>query len=93
MLKTRNGDILGDGGGLDRIMRRAEVERTTGLSRATIYAHVAAGTFPPPVRITTKSVGWRASDIQSWLARLPTGTTGGEVGRAGGRKGRPRQGP
>ena len=63
MLKTRNED-----GPLDRILRRAEVERATGLSRATIYAHVAAGTFPPPVKITTKSVGWRESAIRAWLA-------------------------
>jgi prophage regulatory protein len=81
MLKTRNGDILGDDGGVDRIMRRAEVERATGLSRATIYAHVAAGTFPPPVKITTKSVGWRTSAIQVWLEDLPVRATGSTRGR------------
>jgi prophage regulatory protein len=85
MLKTRNGDLIGSDSGLDRIMRRAEVERVTGLSRATIYAHVAEGTFPPPVRITTKSIGWRESDVRSWLARLPTVAIGGDACRTVGR--------
>ena len=31
-----------------RVVRREEVTRLTGLARATLYAKVADGTFPPP---------------------------------------------
>jgi prophage regulatory protein len=50
-----------------RILRRPEVEHTTGLSRSTIYAMMAEATFPKPVRLGKRAVGWRASDIAEWL--------------------------
>lgn len=50
------------------IMRRAEVERETGLSRSTIYQRVKAGTFPVPVHLGARSVGWHVSDIEAFLS-------------------------
>ena len=50
------------------IIRRAEVERETGLSRSTIYQRIKAGTFPPPVHLGIRSVGWRVADIEAFLA-------------------------
>ena len=50
-----------------RIIRREEVSQLTGLARATIYKKVADGSFPPPIRLGTRSVGWRLSDIVGWL--------------------------
>ncbi|PTB30503.1 hypothetical protein C9I56_01780 [Paraburkholderia caribensis] len=49
------------------IIRRAEVESETGLSRSTIYQRIKAGTFPPPVRLGVRSVGWRVADIEAFL--------------------------
>ena len=51
-----------------RIMRLREVCQFTGLGRSTIYAKVSAGGFPPPIRLGTRSVGWRLADIDTWLA-------------------------
>ena len=51
-----------------KIHRRPEVERLTGLSRSTIYAMISDGTFPRPVRLGKRAVGWRESDIAAWLA-------------------------
>nr|WP_042327454.1 AlpA family phage regulatory protein [Paraburkholderia ginsengisoli] len=48
-------------------MRRQEVQRAIGLSRTTIYSRVKAGTFPEPVRLGARSVGWRVSDIEAFL--------------------------
>jgi prophage regulatory protein len=31
------------------ILRRKQVQARTGLSRSTIYARIAAGTFPRPI--------------------------------------------
>lgn len=49
------------------ILRRREVESLTGLSRSTIYSRIKAGTFPPPVPLGPRSVGWRLADIQAFL--------------------------
>jgi len=62
------------------IMRRQEVEREIGLSRATIYSRMKAGTFPAAVRLGARSVGWRVADIEAFLAspscyRATTGFT------------------
>lgn len=50
------------------IMRRQDVERAIGLSRATIYSRMKAGTFPAAVRLGARSVGWRVADIEAFLA-------------------------
>jgi len=49
------------------ILRRPEVEQTTGLSRSTLYSMMSEGTFPKPVKLGKRAVGWRASDISAWL--------------------------
>ncbi|WP_420852567.1 AlpA family phage regulatory protein [Paraburkholderia terrae] len=50
------------------IMRRPEVENETGLSRSTIYQRIKAGTFPAPVQLGARSVGWRIADIEAFLS-------------------------
>jgi len=49
-------------------LRRRTVETKTGLSRSTIYARIAAGTFPKPVRIGPRAVAWLESDVEAWQA-------------------------
>ena len=50
-----------------KIVRLDEVCALVGLARSTIYAKVSAGGFPPPIRLGSRSVGWRLSDLDSWL--------------------------
>lgn len=50
------------------ILRRKQVEAATGLSRSTIYARCRAGSFPGPIKLGRRSVGWRAGDIEAFLA-------------------------
>ena len=50
-----------------RIVRMDEVSKLTGLARATIYKKVNDGSFPPPIRLGDRAVGWRMSDIVTWL--------------------------
>jgi len=49
------------------ILRRPQVEARTGLSRSTIYERMKQGTFPSPISLGTKAVGWIASEIDDWL--------------------------
>ncbi len=64
----------------DRILRRPEVEARTGLSRSTLYAQMADGAFPKPVRLGRRAVGWRETDIVAWLeSRETTGAAQDDV--------------
>jgi prophage regulatory protein len=48
------------------------VLRLTGLGRSTIYRLIAEDKFPAQVRIGTRTVGWRWSDLEQWSAARPT---------------------
>jgi len=64
----------------DSIIRMPDVCARTGLSRATIYARIAAGQFPRPVQLGPRAVGWKTSLVDSWLAALPSGVTAEPAG-------------
>ena len=50
------------------ILRRKQVQARTGLSRSTIYARVAAGTFPSPIDLGGgRAVGWVDAEIEAWV--------------------------
>jgi len=51
-----------------RILRRRQVEALTGLKRSTIYEHMSVGTFPKPIRLGLRSVGWLAHEVEGWIA-------------------------
>lgn len=51
----------------ERILRLNSVLECTGLSRATLYRKVQAGTFPRQVRIATRCMGWQESAVNEWL--------------------------
>lgn len=51
------------------ILRLPDVRATTGLSRSTIYLRVAEGSFPKPVGLGGRAVGWLEAEVQDWLQR------------------------
>lgn len=59
------------------ILRRKQVEARTGLPRSSIYARLKPNpkrpddfdpSFPQPVNIGAKAVGWIESEIDEWIA-------------------------
>lgn len=59
------------------VLRRKQVEKRTGLSRSSIYSRFRPNpkrpgdydpTFPKPVQLGAKSVGWVESEIEAWLS-------------------------
>ena len=50
-----------------RIVRLPDVQARTGLSRSTIYVRVAAGSFPKPVHLGARAVGWIESEVDAWI--------------------------
>jgi prophage regulatory protein len=51
------------------ILRLPDVKRSTGLSRSTIYLRITQGTFPKPVSLGGRAVGWLEAEVQQWLQR------------------------
>ena len=64
-LLTERGPPVGCG--VERHFRRPDVEKITGLSTASIYRLMKAGTFPRPLRMSQKTVAWRESDLAEYL--------------------------
>lgn len=50
-----------------RTYRLPEVRQVTGLSTSTIYAMIARGEFPRPVRLGKRAVGWPEHVLREWL--------------------------
>ena len=54
-----------------RIFRLQDVITATGLSRSTLYKYISEGTFPKPVSLGDRCVGWVDSEVHDWiLARI-----------------------
>jgi len=51
------------------ILRLPAVMARTWLSRSTIYLRVSQDTFPKPVNLGGRAVGWMEAEIQEWLER------------------------
>lgn len=49
------------------ILRLPEVMVKTGLSRSTIYAAMAQGSFPLQIQLSARAVGWYEAEIDAWL--------------------------
>jgi len=57
------------------------VSARAGLGRTSIYAGIAAGTFPAPVKIGKRSL-WVESEIDQWIDdRIAERDMGTDVGR------------
>ena len=49
------------------ILRLPTVKARTGLSRSTIYLRISRGTFPAPVPLGGRAVGWIEAEVHAWL--------------------------
>ena len=55
-------------GSSEVLLSLEEVLRRTACKRSTLYRWIAAGLFPPPVKIGPRRVAWRKSDVDRWIA-------------------------
>jgi prophage regulatory protein len=53
----------------NKILRLPAVKAKTGLSRSTIYARVAQGTFPAALILGPNTVGWLEADVEAWIEK------------------------
>ena len=57
---------------MPQMLRLPAVLKVTGLGRSTVYRMVAENTFPAPVKLAKRAVGWRHDDVQQWTAGRPS---------------------
>lgn len=56
----------------DEILRKPRVLAAIGMGNTWLYAEIAKGEFPAPVKLGARAVGWRRSDVENWLASRQT---------------------
>ncbi len=52
---------------MTNILRLPAVKARTGLSRSTIYLRISEGSFPKPVALGGRAVGWIEAEVNDWL--------------------------
>ena len=52
-----------------RIVRLPAVQARTGLGRSTIYVRLAEGSFPRPVQLGARAVGWIEEVVDEWIRK------------------------
>jgi len=50
-----------------KLLRLPQVKASTGLSKSSIYARIAEGTFPKQIPLGARLVVWVEADIQNWI--------------------------
>ncbi len=53
--------------GFDRFVREAERRQITSLSRSQAWKLEKEGLFPPRIRLGSRSVAWKLSDLLKWV--------------------------
>ena len=53
------------------ILRKPIVLEKTGLSNSSLYRKVADGTFPAPLSLGPRAVGWLESSVDEWIMSRP----------------------
>lgn len=56
----------------ERLLRLRDVCDRVGLRRSALYKRIRAGEFPAPVRLGSRSVAWKLSDIARWIDERPS---------------------
>ena len=51
----------------NKICRLPEVLGLTGLCRSSLYKALKEKSFPEPVLLGKRAVGWRGSDLTAWI--------------------------
>jgi prophage regulatory protein len=52
----------------EKVLSMSAVREACSLGRTSIYAGVAESTFPKPIKLTARRVGWLASEVEAWIA-------------------------
>ena len=51
----------------DEIWRKPRVLTVIGMGNTWLHEQIKRGLFPAPLKLGTRAVGWRRSDVEAWL--------------------------
>ena len=49
------------------IIRMTDVCSELGISHSSIYRLLASGSFPKPLKLSKRAIGWERDHIQEWV--------------------------
>jgi len=52
-----------------KILKLPDVMKATALSRSSIYAFIKENTFPKPIPLGARAVGWLETEISDWISQ------------------------
>ena len=55
---------------MEKLLKLPDVKELTCRSTSRIYADMASGKFPKPVKIGVRAVAWRESELREWLNQI-----------------------
>ncbi|MEL7290623.1 MAG: AlpA family phage regulatory protein [Pseudomonadota bacterium] len=58
---------------IDRIIREAERQHLTSISRSHAWVLEQEGKFPKRIKLGNRSVGWKLSQILAWIEQQGEG--------------------
>jgi prophage regulatory protein len=50
-----------------QLLRLPDVRQATGLGRSTIYALIAQGRFPSPIKVSERATAWVGKEVNAWI--------------------------
>lgn len=53
---------------MKKLLRLAQVQERTGLSRTQIYVKAQRGEFPQSVKIGERAAAWLEAEVDGWIA-------------------------
>ena len=67
------------------IHKMSDLTQRLGMSRSLIYLKIKDGSFPTPIKLSHRSIGFLSSDIDLWIEELASNKSrlsdGGEYGQ------------
>lgn len=61
---------------VDQLLTMEDISAKLQTTPSNIYRKIKAGKFPPPIRLSTRCVRWRQSQITAWMDGLATDAPG-----------------
>jgi prophage regulatory protein len=55
---------------LDELVRSRDLRAYSGCGKNKVYEMIAAGKFPRPVKLGSRSVAWKKSELLAWQQSL-----------------------
>ncbi|BBU68663.1 helix-turn-helix transcriptional regulator [Fluviibacter phosphoraccumulans] len=64
---------------LNTLLRFSMVKAKTGYPRSTLYYQISKGTFPKPVKLGERAVGWIAAEVDAVIQARVSGKPDDEI--------------